>query len=762
MSLIRKHNILLPPASRRISFKSLSFQLSLIVIGIPTIALLIFSLIDLKSQTESLEKELNTFLKNETAQLSASLSSVLFNYDTQACELICRASLVKAPITRIVVWDGENEFLKLDAPDREKMLRTDASHKSLEKPILFNQENIGRVRIEVTTQYLTQEIRNLKSRAITRVLVLDVLLGLALFLILSARFVAPLRELKKSSEKIASGDLEEPINVHRNDEIGALADNMVIMRDAVKEKVDSLQAEVARHRETAMLLEKSEAFMRLIIDLIPHMIFVKNSEGRFLVVNQSMADSLESSVDSVTGRRHVDFAQNKERAQLALDDDFKVMQSGRPKSILTEAHNTLPGESRWFNTLKVPFTAPDGDEGVVGITIDISELKQAEQALEQTKQYINNIINSMPSALFSLDPDKRIVLWNRRSAVLYGISEPDAVSRPLTEVLPQMAPYMEQIDSAMAEQLPHRITKQFRQSGSEMIYEDITVYPLAGSVNGVVVRVDDVSEQVRMEELVVQSEKMMSVGGLAAGMAHEINNPLAGMMQNAQLVLRRIQEDIPASVKAAQDQGISLDQIRAFMENRGIPGQLRMIHETGIRVSGIVQNMLNFSRKEYTGKNRQAVTAILDKTIELCRSDYNLKKQYDFRKIEIIQEYEPNMPDILCEPGKLQQVFFNIIRNASQALQENKSDAVPPKIIIRCQQKHNAIRIEIEDNGPGMKEEVRKRIFEPFFTTKSVGKGTGLGLSVSYFIITDNHGGEMNAVSEPGKGTKFIIHLPVA
>lgn len=140
--------------------------------------------------------------------------------------------------------------------------------------------------------------------------------------------------------------------------------------------------------------------------------------------------------------------------------------------------------------------------------------------------------------------------------------------------------------------------------------------------------------------------------------------------------------------------------------------------------------------------------------------DFDLKKKYDFNSIEIVRKYEEPVPGVLCESGKIQQVVINILRNGAEAMSEIQRD---PQFILRIihDKTANMVKIEIEDNGPGMSDEVSRRIFEPFYTTKKVGEGTGLGLSVSYFIITENHRGQMRVHSEPGRGTTFVIALPV-
>lgn len=733
--------------------------MSLIAIGIPTIILLLFEFYMISTQTQRLEADLDRFLKDEAVQLSASLSAALYNLDDQSSRMICQAALAKPPIHQIQVWDGNRLYLNFENSvySPEQMAER---NRFIEHPITFRGEKIGRLKIVVSTVPLEEKIKQLKFNGILQVVILDLTLGLVLFLVLVLRFVKPLRALEKSSKKIAQGDLNQPINIHRHDELGALADNLIMMRESVKEKVASLTDEIEQHRKTALALEKSESFMRLIIDLIPHMIFVKDKQGRFLVVNQAMAKDLGRSVEDVVGKKHLDLARDRDQIREMLKDDQRVIAQQKTISVLTESHGTDPKASQWFATKKVPFAAPDGDIGVVGITSDISDIKQVEMELTRTKGYIDNIINSMPSALFSVDRHCRIILWNRQAEQRYGILSSEAVSKPLVEVLPSMAVYQEKIDRAMVEQTPYYSSKQSRIFYTKKIYEDITIYPLAQGVDGAVIRVDDVTEQVQMEEMVIQSEKMLSIGGLAAGMAHEINNPLSGMMQNAQVVMQRLTNPIPASVKIADELGITLEQIHAFMEKRNIFRQLDQIRDAGIRASQIVQNMLSFSRKEQTGKSSQNIAQILDKTLELARSDYDLKKQYDFRKIEIVREYDPQTPQVICEASKIQQVFFNLLKNAAQAMHETKQEKAP-RFILRIFPKQAKVFIEIEDNGPGIEKEIQKRIFEPFFTTKAVGKGTGLGMSVSYFIIVDNHNGDLKVVSEPGKGTTFIVELPV-
>ncbi len=278
----------------------------------------------------------------------------------------------------------------------------------------------------------------------------------------------------------------------------------------------------------------------------------------------------------------------------------------------------------------------------------------------------------------------------------------------------------------------------------------------------VLISVSDITDRVRFEEVMVQSEKMMTIGGLAAGMAHEINNPLSIILQSLQNITRFLSPDFKHNQKAAEEAGIDLDALQHYLKLRKIPVLIQGIQEAAERAARIINDMLQFSRPNQTGKSPVEMAELINKTVELASSDYDLKKQYDFRDIEIIREFEPNLPMVCCAPGEIQQVLLNLFRNAAQAMhvQNEESTRKDLTLILRLQKNGEMARIEIEDSGMGMDTVTKKRVFEPFFTTKEVGIGTGLGLSISYFIVTTNHKGQIMVDSRPGKGTTFTILLP--
>jgi len=410
-----------------------------------------------------------------------------------------------------------------------------------------------------------------------------------------------------------------------------------------------------------------------------------------------------------------------------------------------------------------PFDPTDASKGVTATVLDITERKQAEEETRRLRNYLSNIINSMPSVLVGVDVNGCVTQWNAAAEKATGIEMAQARGQSLDRVLPMMHRQLDQLRQAMRTRTVLTWAKVPRIVDGELRYEDVTVYPLiSNDLEGAVIRVDDVTERVRIEEMMVQSEKMLSVGGLAAGMAHEINNPLGVILQACQNILRRCSPDLPANKRVAEECGANLSVLRQYLQRREILTFLEDIRQSGQRAAEIVANMLSFSRKAEGTGTAVDLGDLLERTVALAASDYDLKKHYDFRQIEIVREYQPGTPRIVCQAGKIQQVFLNILRNGAQAMRTGEGTGRAPRFMLRVRPDDAMVRVEIEDNGPGMDEATRKRVFEPFFTTKPPGSGTGLGLSVSYFIITEDHGGMMTVESSPGVGTRFIIRLPAA
>ncbi len=203
-----------------------------------------------------------------------------------------------------------------------------------------------------------------------------------------------------------------------------------------------------------------------------------------------------------------------------------------------------------------------------------------------------------------------------------------------------------------------------------------------------------------------------------------------------------------------------LEAVNQYLQRREVPQLLDGIQQAGSRAAKIVSHMLSFSRMS----NRQLadcqLPVLIDQALEIAGNDFALIDGFDFKAIDIVRDFDPRIDRVPCIGNELEQVLLNLLKNAAQAIHTHQSDE-PGQIILRTRLNPPWAEIHVEDNGGGIPENVRKRIFEPFFTTKEVGQGTGLGLSVSYFIITNNHQGQMEVQCHTGHGTTFTLRLPL-
>ncbi|MCG8336001.1 MAG: ATP-binding protein [Proteobacteria bacterium] len=391
---------------------------------------------------------------------------------------------------------------------------------------------------------------------------------------------------------------------------------------------------------------------------------------------------------------------------------------------------------------------------------EISKRVKVEEEKRLLRQYLRNIIDFMPSVIIGLGEDLSISHWNQQAEKATGCKASEAKGKYLMDIFPQLNSEMDEIRQAIF------MNKTYQQNKLPIDFQDgsrfmeLLVYPIrTGEKLGAVIRLDDITARIQMEETMIQTDKLASIGCLTAGIAHEINNPLGVILQGVQMVSNRLSSSLEKNRDVAREIGVDLDKMAAYLEERKISRYIDGIKEAGHRSSEIISNMLQFTRKSESVKSTVTVIKLVERALVFVGNDFNLTKNYDFKKITIIRQYDPNLNSIVCNETEIEQVLLNVIKNAAQALQ-NKGHNAPSMIIIRTKNEDSMGLIEIEDNGPGMSQDVIKRIFEPFYTTKDVGKGTGLGLAVSYMIVTNNHNGALDVESTPGKGTVFSIRLP--
>jgi PAS domain S-box-containing protein len=397
------------------------------------------------------------------------------------------------------------------------------------------------------------------------------------------------------------------------------------------------------------------------------------------------------------------------------------------------------------------------------LELEVKVRSKIEKKLTGFQNYLNSIIDSMPSALIALDEQLYVTQWNQEASALSGTPLDEALNQPIFLAFSPMKSFLPQLKQTVER---HSVTKIERVTwikNEERRHYALTFYPLTGDAGrGVVIRIDDITQRLSLEEMMVQSEKMLSVGGLAAGMAHEINNPLGAIMHNVQNIRRRLSSELAKNIEQAQVEGIELDTVNRYLASREVPQLLDGIQQAGARAAKIVSHMLSFSRLSTRQMAPCDLPALIDQAVEIAGNDFDLTVGFDFKGQAIIRQFDPDLGPVPGTANELEQVLLNLLKNAAQAIHQRADDAEPGRIILRTRLNPPWAEIQVEDNGVGMSEQVRKRTFEPFFTTKEIGQGTGLGLSVSYFIITNNHKGQMEVQSSVGQGTCFTLRLPLA
>lgn len=397
------------------------------------------------------------------------------------------------------------------------------------------------------------------------------------------------------------------------------------------------------------------------------------------------------------------------------------------------------------------------------LELEVQVRSKIEEKLTGFQNYLNSIIDSMPSALIALDEQLYVTQWNQEASALSGTRLDEALNQPIFLAFEPLKPYLPQLKATVEQHTVERIERVTWIKDDEPKHYALTFYPLMGGAGrGVVIRIDDITQRLSLEEMMVQSEKMLSVGGLAAGMAHEINNPLGAILHNVQNIRRRLSADLPKNQEHAEQVGVELETVNRYLQSREVPQLLDGIQQAGARAAKIVTHMLSFSRRS----NRQMapcdLPALIDQAVEIAGNDFDLTIGFDFKGQAIIRQFDPLLGPVPGTANELEQVLLNLLKNAAQAIHLREDDSEPGRIILRTRLNPPWAEIQVEDNGIGMSENVRKRTFEPFFTTKEIGQGTGLGLSVSYFIITNNHKGQMEVHSTLGQGTCFTLRLPLA
>lgn len=400
-----------------------------------------------------------------------------------------------------------------------------------------------------------------------------------------------------------------------------------------------------------------------------------------------------------------------------------------------------------------------------GLQVREQERTAAMHSLQAAQALLRDVANALPAALIVLTRQLKMQYCNRAAGALAVIVPQDPKTQEVNSLFPPLAPHLAGIVAAAQDQQVIELPRQVWPGDEGQRIVNIAAYPLStAAAGGIVIRIDDVTERTLLEEMMIRSEKLSSIGGLAAGIAHEINNPLGVMVQAVQNIERRISEQIEANRRAALELGTDIATVRAYLEKRSILVFLDDIKNDGARAAKIVRNLLDYSRKTEPVLESTDLANLIERAVELARKDYDLKKNYDFRRIDLKVDLAADLPLVPMIRSEVEQVILNLLKNSAQAMYEaprHGDGHDRPEITIRACTTTDFAELRVQDNGPGFSEEAKRRAFEPFFTTKAPGIGTGLGLWVSYMILTDKHRGQFLLESEPGQGATFIMRFPL-
>jgi two-component system, NtrC family, sensor kinase len=379
--------------------------------------------------------------------------------------------------------------------------------------------------------------------------------------------------------------------------------------------------------------------------------------------------------------------------------------------------------------------------GYIGIALQnarlYARLEEKIVEYERLKEFNENIVESINVGILAVDPEEKIESWNSQMEVMFALARKEALRQPLAKVFPpELVAEFQRVKDQPGVHNLYKYRLETRAEESRIA--NIAIAPLVSrdfKTLGRIILIDDITDQTAMEGQLAQAEKLSSIGLLAAGVAHEVNTPLAVISSYTQMLSRQVRGD---------------DRLGPLLEK---------ITQQTFRASEIVNGLLNFSRTSGTEYRETDVNTIIRDTLTL------LDHQFRTAQITVEMSLLPNLPPILGNSGKLQQVFLNLFLNAKDAMAGVAAAGGERRSLRVATEMNGHVSVSIADNGSGIAPEHLRRIYDPFFTTKTARKdgqprGTGLGLAVTYGIIQE-HSGKIHVESQVGQGTTFYLEFPM-
>ncbi|WP_341738132.1 PAS domain S-box protein [Microcoleus sp. CAWBG640] len=594
---------------------------------------------------------------------------------------------------------------------------------------------------------------------------------------------------------------------------------------------DGVILDITDRRQTEEILRERESYYRCIVETASEGVWMFDSESKTTFANSRMAEMLGYTVEEIQGRSLFEF----------IDDNTKEIANiyvQRRRQGIRERHDfqftRKDGSHLWAIVSATPMFDVNGEfSGVLRMITDISDRKQAEAELWQTLQELEfeKFALDQSAIVSNTDEFGAITYVNDQFCELFKYHREELIGKThrLVNSSYHSADFFKQLWSTIRQGNVWRGEMKNRAKDGTYFWLDTTIVPCLNAKGEphqyVAIRKNitarkKAEEAVRLSEselrtknqelakalrdvqqtqsLMVQNEKMVSLGQLVAGVAHEINNPVSFIYGNVmhaddyfQDLLKMLllyQKEYPEPTEAIREE---IDDIDLNFMLQDLPKLLNSMKMGAERIRQIVLSLKNFSRLDEAGQKHVDIHEGIDSSLLILQ--HRLKETPGHPKILLVKEYG-DLPCVQCYAGQLNQVFMNIIGNAIDALEEametgqwaeDVNSFIPscpsPTLRICTEVKYEPdvlmernnvvydassrnpthIVIRIADNGPGIPAAVHQRLFDPFFTTKAPGKGTGLGLSISYQIVVEKHGGQLHCYSAPGQGTEFAIEIPI-
>jgi two-component system cell cycle sensor histidine kinase/response regulator CckA len=487
-------------------------------------------------------------------------------------------------------------------------------------------------------------------------------------------------------------------------------------------------------------LQRNLSLLQGITEGTTDSVFVKDLQGRYLMINSAGAHLLGRKVEEVIGRDDTELF-TPETGREIIAADHKVVESEKTQTF--EELGVSAGVARTYLSTKGPYRDSNGEIiGLLGISRDVTDRKRADEEFRQSQQKLRIHFEHTPLAVIEWDTQLRITEWSPSAERVFGYSRQDAIGRDASFLVPPTL--REEVNKVGQELLAQtggtrgandNLTKDGKTISCE--WYNTPLVDESGRVLGVASLVQDVTERVALEARLRQSQKIEAVGRLAGGVAHDFNNLLTVIMGYSQILAD------------------------------GLPGASRLkdatiqIRSAADRAAGITRQLLAFSRKQVLSPR------VIDLNDIMLNLDTLLRRLIG-EDVEVLTAPGRDLGTVRADPGQIEQVIMNLALNARDAMPnggkltlETENTELDDSYASEHEplQPGRYVMLAVSDTGTGMSPDTRAHIFEPFFTTKEVGKGTGLGLSMVYGIVKQS-GGYIWVYSEPGRGTTFKIYLP--